>query len=79
MGFVLSGGNVNKTKIRKPSILRTRNIYAKCVVDFDGRVVVSIQDRGKWWRAGASIPSNDELAKLTEWTKRVRAYARSRK
>jgi len=70
---------MNKTKInRKPGTLKTRNIFAECRVDSRGKVVVSIFDRGHWLEEGCAIPTNDELEKLANWVKRVRAYSRFR-
>ena len=67
-----------KTK-RKPAKLMTRNLFASCQINANNRVVVTIFDRGGWLEQGSSIPTNAELEQLTEWVKRVRAYARTRK
>lgn len=66
-------------KLRKPTDLRTRNIFAVSRIDEFDKVVVTITDRGRWTEIGCKIPSNKEMEQLTEWVKKVRAFSRSRK
>lgn len=68
-----------KRKPTKPTKFKTRNLFASCKVDSKNRVVVTIFDRGHWLEEGCTIPTNAELEQLTDWVKRVRAYARARK
>lgn len=65
------------TKTRKPGPLRTPNLFAKCHIDCN-RVVVEIADRAPWQDLGTSIPTDEELAKLAKWIKRVRAFSYNR-
>lgn len=68
---------MTKTK-RKPTNLKTRNLFARCKVDSKNRVVVTIFDRAEWREEGCTIPTNAELEQLSDWVKRVRSYSRSR-
>lgn len=63
-------------KPRKPTELRTSNLYAKCVIDpINDKVVITLTDRGRWTEAGCKIPTPSEMEQLNEWMRKVRAYS----
>ena len=76
------GKKVKKTQktvtVKRPSVLRTKNLFAKCHIDC-GRVVVEISDMASWRDLGASIPTDAEIEKFSAWIKKVRNFHRNRK
>ena len=69
--------NTKTRKISKPIDFRTRNLFASCRIDYRGKAVVLITDRGRWTEIGCRIPTNAEMVKFNEWMKRVRAWSRA--
>ena len=64
------------SKPRRPSDLRTSNLFAKCRIDpINDEVVITLTDRGRWTEVGCKIPTNSEMEKLNEWMRKVRAYS----